>query len=292
MAILNPVAWSWEHLRQSTASLSGSRPEEYWPGQVASDTGPHIRHIGTRALRNALADGWDDFAANRTDLIMMALIYPALGLLLSRLAWGHDMLPLIFPLASGFALIGPFAAIGLMEMSRQREIERPMPWSASFSVFRSPALGSILLLGLMLVGLLGLWLAAAGEIYANTVGTLGPAGLGPDGLAAFLDATFRTPEGWTMIVLGMAVGMVFAIISFCLSVVSFPLLLDRKLRVSDAIVTSFRAVAANPVPMLLWGMMVAALLVLGSIPLLLGLAVVVPWLGHSTWHLYRRLVQP
>ena len=139
MAILNPVAWSWEHLRQTTASLSGSRPEEYWPGQAASDTGPRIRRVGTRALRNALADGWDDFAANRTDLIMMALIYPALGLLLSRLAWGHDMLPLIFPLASGFALIGPFAAIGLMEMSRQREIERPMPWSASFSVFRSPA---------------------------------------------------------------------------------------------------------------------------------------------------------
>jgi len=248
---------------------------------------PSIRRIELSDLGDALAKGLDDFAANRTDVIFLCAIYPIVGLILARLAFGYDMLPLLFPLASGFALIGPFAAVGLYEISRQRERGGSVTWSDAFAVFHSHSLGAIVVLGLLLMAIFLMWLSAAMAIYTLTLGPEPPASI-----TAFARAVFTTDAGWALIVLGMGIGFLFALLVLLISVLSFPLLLDREVGLRTAVATSVRAVMTNPGPMAIWGLIVAGGLVVGSIPLFLGLIIVMPVLGHATWHLYRRVVEP
>jgi uncharacterized membrane protein len=239
-----------------------------------------------RDLRAILARGLADFSAFRTDVIFLCVIYPVVGLVLARLAFGYDLLPLIFPLASGFALIGPFAGVGLYEMSRRREAGADVTWADTVKVVRSPSFGAIVLLGLLLMAIFLLWLLAAEAIYQMTLGPAPPVSIG-----SFIRDVFATSPGWTMIGVGCGVGFLFAVLAFGISVVSFPLLLDREAGVDTAILTSIRAVIANPAAMAVWGLIVAGGLVIGSIPFFLGLIVVMPVLGHSTWHLYRAVVE-
>src|SRR5262249_43283167 len=131
---------------------------------------PEIRRIGAADLRDALAEGFADFAAYRTDVGFLCLIYPPLGLILAALASGYRVGPLLCPIASGFALVGPFAAIGLYELSRRRERAAEAGWPDAFSVVRAPAFGKILVLGLTLVVVFLLWLGAAEAIYTMTLG--------------------------------------------------------------------------------------------------------------------------
>jgi uncharacterized membrane protein len=148
-------------------------------------------------------------------------------------------------------------------------------------------LGSIVLLGLMLVAIFVLWIATAAALHTAILGAEQPLSM-----EAFARDVFLTPAGWTMIVVGMGVGFLFACLAMAVSVISFPLLLDRDVGLGTAIQTSFRAVAANPVPMAVWGLIVALSLVVGSIPFFVGLIVVMPVLGHATWHLYRKVIAP
>jgi uncharacterized membrane protein len=247
---------------------------------------PHVRVIGPADLKLALVRGVDDFTAMPSHAMFLCVIYPLVGLVLSRLAFGYDVLPLLFPLVSGFALVGPFAAIGLYELSRRREQGLDVSWRRALDVWRSPAFGSILLLGVLLMAVFLIWLAAAQSIYVANFG-YAPAASIPD----FLKQVFTTRAGWALILVGNGVGFLFAVLVLAISVVSFPLLLDRNVGVAVAVLTSIRAVRTNPGMMALWGLIVAALLVIGSIPFLLGLTVVLPVLGHATWHLYRRVVE-
>jgi uncharacterized membrane protein len=244
-----------------------------------------VRHIAPGDIRDAVRAGFDDFGAYRSDVIFLGAIYAVVGVVLARLAFGLDMLPLLFPLASGFALIGPFVAVGLYEMSRRRELGQNVSWVNAFDVAERPAFGSIMVLGLMLIALFLLWLYVAWLIFANTIGPVEPASI-----SAFLHDVFSTGAGWAMIVIGVSVGFVFAVVAMSISIVSFPLLLDRDVGLDTAVKTSVRAVIANPLPMAAWGLLVAGGLVLGSLPLFVGLVVVLPVLGHATWHLYRKLV--
>jgi len=250
-------------------------------------TGFVVRKIDLSDLGDALRLGWEDFKAIPTHAVVLCLIYPVLGLVLFRMVLGHSLLPLLFPLAAGFTLIGPFAGLGLYELSRRRERgEEPSAMDA-MHVLRAPSFGAILGLGMFLLVLFGTWIAAADVIYIATFG-YAPAASIPD----FATRVLTTPEGWTLIIVGCGVGFLFAVAALCISVVSFPLMLDRHATAIDAIRTSLRVVRMNPFPMAVWGLIVAALLGVGSLPFFVGLCVVLPVLGHASWHLYRKVVEP
>ena len=172
-------------------------------------------------------------------------------------------------------------------MSRRREAGLDVSWKHALDVFRSPSIGAIAVLGLMLVALFLVWIAVAQSIYVAYFGYTPAAAM-----SDFLHQVLTTPAGWGLIIVGNGVGFLFAVLALTLSVVSFPLLLDRDVGAATAILTSVRAVLANPLAMAAWGLIVAALLAVGSLPALLGLTVVLPVLGHATWHLYRRVVEP
>jgi uncharacterized membrane protein len=252
----------------------------------ASPSLPVVRKIGMTDLKDALTEGVEDFRAIPTHVIFLVIIYPVVALALAQLAQ-NDLLHLFFPLAAGFALIGPVAALGLYELSRRRELGLDLAWTNAFGVRHSLSIGGIVRLGVLLAVIFVLWIAAAQAIY---IATFGEAPVGT--ISNFLHRVFTTPEGWALIVVGNGVGFLFAVVVLMLSVVSFPLLLDRDVGAGVAILTSVRVVLRNPVTMAMWGLIVAALLLIGALPLLIGLAVVIPVLGHATWHLYRKVVEP
>jgi uncharacterized membrane protein len=285
MTIRNPVEWGvdqFKHAAEAVESVgrAGRQTQQHWHSPA-----PAIRQVRTADLKEVLEKGFEDFAACRTDVVFLCVIYPVLGLILARFAFGERLLPLLFPLASGFALVGPFAAVGLYEMSRRREQGAAIGWADAFGVVRSPAIGAIVLLGLILMAIFLAWLGAAWAIYALTLGPAPPASI-----AGFARDVLTTERGWVLIAAGIGIGFLFALLVLAISVVSFPLLLDRETGLDTAVRTSFRVVAANPGPMAAWGLVVAAGLTIGSIPLFVGLIVVLPVLGHATWHLYRKAV--
>ena len=255
-------------------------------GSDASHTLPIIRKIRMIDLKDALAKGIEDFWAVPTHAIFLSIIYPVAALMLAQLTL-NNLLQLFFPLAAGFALIGPVAALGLYELSRRRELGLDLSWKHAFGVRHSASIGGILALGVLLAAIFLLWVAVSQAIYIANFG-YAPAGSIPN----FLRQVFTTPEGWTLIVVGNGIGFLFAVLVLMISVVSFPLLLDRDVGAVIAILTSVRVVLKNPVTMAMWGLIVAGLLLIGSLPLFIGLAVVMPVLGHSTWHLYRKVVEP
>jgi uncharacterized membrane protein len=285
MIIRPPQAWAWDMITQALNPSDPLRPSEYWAEARRVRTVPQVRVIGAADLRSALAKGFEDLGAFRSDVVFLCVFYPVVGLLLARLASGHNLLPLIFPLASGFALVGPFAGVGLNEMSRRREENLATTWADTFAVLRSPARGQILLLGFLLIALLLAWLASAQAIFNLTLGPKEP-----ESILAFAHDVLGTRAGWAMIGVGGGVGFLFALLVLTISAVAFPMMLDRNVRVDVAIRTSLRVFMVNKVAMAAWGLIVAALLVIGSIPALLGLVVAMPLLGHATWHLYRAAV--
>lgn len=254
---------------------------------AGDDRIPQVRKISLSDLADSLRKGLADFRANPTHALFLVAIYPVIGLLLARAALGYEFIPIIYPLVSGFALLGPFAAIGLYEMSRRRELGGEPSWRHFFTVFYLPTTGTILLLGCLLIALFLVWIAVADAMYVASFGYRNVTSLD-----AFLHNVFMTPEGHELILLGNLAGLGFAVIVLSLTVVSFPLLLDRDVSLPVAMATSVKAVMTNPIPMAAWGLLVAAGLAIGALPALLGLAVVIPVLGHATWHLYRKIVAP
>ena len=279
--IRNPAEWAVDQVVHAGAAAKSVA--ESIAG--THDAVPVVRRIAVGDLKDVLVKGFEDTGAYRTDVFFLCLVYPVIGLMLIGLAAHHAMLPLIFPIAAGFALVGPAAAVGLYEMSRRREGGRPANWSDAFGVISSHAFGAIAVLGLILFAVFLIWLGVAYVIYDRT---LGPEQ--PGSIASFVRDVFTTNAGWTMIAVGVGVGLLFAVLVLSISVVSFPLLLDREVGLASAISTSIRAVAVNPMPMAVWGLIVAGGLLLGSLPLLLGLIIVMPVLGHATWHLYRKVL--
>jgi uncharacterized membrane protein len=283
--ILNPIKWGFDQIRYVTLMV-GSLGRSLRGSEESRNTPlPAVRRTSTADLREVLVKGLADLEACRTDVIFLCLIYPVIGIVQVWLIFGYEMLPLLFPLASGFALVGPIAAVGLYEMSRRLEQGDRITWVDAFGVIRSPGFGAILVLGLVLLAIFLLWLLTAYEIYQLTLGS-DP----PSSFDAFIHDMFTTSAGWAMIVVGMGIGFLFALLVLAISAVSFPLLLDRDIGLYRAVLTSIGALAKNPDTMALWGLIVTGGLVIGSIPAFLGLLIIMPVLGHATWHLYRKMV--
>jgi len=255
-------------------------------GMVPAGEEIRIRKIGLHDLRVVLAQGWEDFLAKRGDLVFVGFIYPVAIALAGFYALHASVLPLLFPLVAGAILLGPAAACGFYELARRRELGLDSRWRHFLDVERSQAGLSLLALTGVMAFLFAMWIVAAWYIYAVTLGPEAPQSVG-----SFLREVFSTSEGWTMIIVGNLVGLCFAILALAISVVSFPMLVDRPVGWKRAMMTSFRVAYENPFTIAVWGLIVVGLLVLGSLPALVGLAVVLPVLGYATWHLYTRAVE-
>ncbi|TKA95731.1 DUF2189 domain-containing protein [Cereibacter changlensis] len=277
----NPLSWSADAVGSAVGYLSQATVST---GRDHAVDMPRVQRIDSEDLRDALRKGLEDMGYFRSDVIFVCLVYPMIGLVLATAAV-QGSLHLLFPILSGFALVGPVAAVGLYEMSRRREAGLETDWSALADVVRSPRFGAILALALFHLVIFMAWIMAANLIFKATLGSQTLWTLG-----SFAQAVTGTPEGWAMIGIGMAVGFVFATAVLAISAVSFPLLLDRDVGLVQAVVTSVRVLRRNPETMALWGLIVASALLLGALPALLGLVLVMPLLGHASWHLYRAAV--
>ncbi len=244
-----------------------------------------VRKISTADLFEALAAGYDDFKANPSHILLCIMIYPVVILVIARIGAGYEILPMIWPLFSGLALVAPLIAMGLYEMSRRREQGLTVSLKDGFNVLHAPSIGGILILSLAMIAIFLIWLLTARALYELTFS----GGIAVE-IADFAHQIFFTANGMQLMFVGTCVGFLFAVLVLCISVISFPLMLDRKVSALTAAKTSVCVVLANPATMALWGLIIALLLFVGFLPVFVGLAVAIPILGHSTWHLYRKVI--
>jgi uncharacterized membrane protein len=255
------------------------------PNKKKAVAQPTVRQIAIADVFDALRRGLDDFWDKPSHYVFLCLIYPVVGVILITWSSGGNALQLIYPLATGFALLGPLAAIGLYEISRRRELNLDTSWTHALEVRNSPAIPAIVAVGVLLLGLFVAWLLTAQALFNWLYGADVPTSI-----TAFVADVLSTERGWTLIIVGNLVGFLFAVVVLS-TVLTFPLLLDRDVGAAAALQTSAQAMVTNPIPILLWGLIVAVALFLGSLPFFVGLAIVIPVLGHATWHLYRKVVE-
>jgi uncharacterized membrane protein len=244
-----------------------------------------IRQIHVDDLRWALAQGWRDWTHRRSDLVFAGLFYPLICLVAIYVTLDQPLLPLLFPLVAGVSIAGPAVASGFYEIARREDAGEHAGWAHFFDPLRGRSREPLITLALGLALIWLAWLAVAWAIYGATLGYATPASIG-----AFVSRVLTTPEGWALIVAGNLAGFVFALATLAVSAVSFPMAVDRPVDAGIAMRTSIAAFRRNPAVMLGWGARVALLLAVGTIPFGIGLAVVLPWLGYATWHLYTRTV--
>lgn len=262
-----------------TQLVAGSLPS----GPSVAET--PVRGITVDDISAALTAGLRDFRAAPAFGLIVGAIYAIGGNLLFWVAASFDFLFIAYPMAAGFALVAPFAAVGVYETSRR--LERGGDLSVGSLVGSVPAHARRELGYMALVSAFGMigWIYAAGFVYALFFG------LRPLDYTDIVSAVVSTPRGIAFLVAGNVVGAVMATVIFSVSVVAYPMLLDRDVDFVTAMITSIRTVFAAPMVMLGWGIFVGTMLAIAILPMFLGLVVVLPWLGHATWHLYKRAIE-
>jgi uncharacterized membrane protein len=244
-----------------------------------------VRKITGEDLSASLRQGRDDFLDLRGDLLFAGLIYTFIGIAAVVMTNNGPLMPFLFPILAGVGLLGPVAAVGFYELARRREKGQEVHWFNFLDVRKRPSLDDMGIVAGLLLAIFALWLIAAGVLYATLFGWSTPTSF-----VDFVREILTTVNGWLLILAGAVVGAIFGWIVLALSVVSLPMLVDCDVSAPEAVSASWRAAHANKVEMIRWGLTVLAVLVLASIPLFVGLAFALPWLGYSTWHLYTRLV--
>jgi uncharacterized membrane protein len=245
-----------------------------------------VRKISDEDLRFALKQGFEDFKTFRGDVLIAGLIYTLIGIAAVVMTTSKPLMPFFLPVVAGVGLLGPIAAVGFYELAdRKEEGETDLHWYNFLDVRKRATADDMGMVAGLLLAIFFLWLLAAGALYAVIFGWATPASI-----PQFLGMIFGTAHGWALIIAGAVVGVIFGWIVLALSVASLPMLVDCDVTAAEAVSASWRSANANRAEMIRWGVIVTVLLVLGSIPLFVGLAFVLPWLGYATWHLYTRLI--
>ncbi|MDA1370563.1 MAG: DUF2189 domain-containing protein [Proteobacteria bacterium] len=244
-----------------------------------------INRIGLRDLWQSLREGYDDYGAKPSSIALLILFYFLFALVFSLFAFGQEMRYLVFPMVAGFNLIGPIVAIAFFEMSRRREKGLDMNWRSSFRFIHTHSFAPILALSFLMMVLYVSWVYMAELIYFGLFGE-NP----PSSMADFINQVLTTRRGGALIAYGNFVGFLFAFAAMALSVVAFPLALDKPVTAMTAITVSIKAFSLNVYVLAVWGIVVVVFIALGAALFLIGLAVALPILGHATWHLYRKIV--
>lgn len=253
---------------------------------ISGKVDPVVRPIKAVDIAEALGQGLRDFQAMPLFGLAFGALYAGGGIVIVLCLTALGMVYLAYPLAAGFALIGPFVAIGLYEVSRRREAGQKATISGIWSTIRSRSeLGWMAFVTLFVFVI---WMYQVRLLIALLLGL----NASFSSLHEFITVVLTTNEGLLFLAIGNAVGAALSLILFSLTVVSFPLLLDREVDFVTAMVTSVRAVVASPLPMIGWAALIVVLLIVSALPWFLGLLVTLPVLGHATWHLYRRIVAP
>lgn len=246
-----------------------------------------INTIGFPDVRAALAAGWHDFIRVPLIGLFFGGIYAAGGIAIFLLLKVYHEPWWIIPIAVGFPLIGPFVAVGLYETSRRLAAGEPMHFGQILTVILAQRKRQVAWMAFAVLFIFWMWLYEVRLLLAVFLGFKSFSSVG-----AFIDVVTSTSEGLGFLAVGTAVGAVISLILFCTTVVGIPLLLEREIDLITASIMSFKAVFQSPGPMLGFGLIVVALTFAAFVPMFLGLLVVLPVLGHATWHLYKKVVAP
>ncbi len=248
---------------------------------------PEVREIDVADVRASLRAGWKDFLQAPGFGLFFGGVFAAGGLLILALLSVFDMPWMIIPLAIGFPLIGPFVAAGLYAVSRNLAAGRPLKWTDILILMYRQRERQLSWMAFLVLFVFWIWIYQVRILLALFLG-FKPIW----SIQQFTEVVLMTPNGIAFLFVGTLIGFVLAMVLFASTVIAIPLLLDRELDFVTAIITSFKTVIRNPVPMLGWGVVVTFLAVVAMLPAFLGLVVVFPVLGHATWHLYTRAVEP
>ena len=246
-----------------------------------------IRKIGMQDLWQSLREGWEDYGEKPfSSFTLLALYYPFFVLVFTLTSLGQNLQYLVFPMVAGFTLLGPVIAIAFFEMSRHREAGQKMRWRKAFGFIHTSSFATILALSFLMTLLYVGWLYMAEILYFSLF-----AATPPSSVADFLNQLVTTRHGGALIFYGNFIGFLFAYAAMALSVVAFPLALDKPVTSITAVLVSVKAFTSNVVVLAAWGIIVAVIMLLGTALFFIGLAVALPVLGHATWHLYRKIVK-
>ena len=248
---------------------------------------PRVNALTTADIRAALMEGLSDFARAPLFGLFFGGIFAVAGILIVLALTVWDKSWMIYPVAIGFPLVGPFAAVGLYEVSRRLEAGRPLIWSEVLSVVWAQRLRELSWMAFVMLFVFWIWMYQVRLLVAILLGRMSFSTL-----EKFLTLVLSTGQGWLFLAVGHVVGAALALILFSITVISIPLLMEREVDFITAMITSVRTVVASPVAMLSWGLVVTLCVILACLPFFLGLLVILPVLGHATWHLYRRAVVP
>jgi uncharacterized membrane protein len=243
---------------------------------------PTVRRLTGDAPGRWLAAGWSDLRRSPLPSLIPGCLSALAGYCIVLVAVLDGRYLVVFPLLAGYLFVAPALAIGLYEISRRHQTGEPVSLPMTAVAFRRNTL-NILLMGLILVVLLGSWMWSVSLTFHWFFGA--------DPGGQFLVGGLMGLPTLTFLLVSNAIGAVFAVLAFVLSVVSLPMLLDQDVDVATAVATSWRACVANPRLMTRWAILIALAVALGIFTLFVGLIVILPVLGHASWHAYRDLVE-
>lgn len=246
---------------------------------------PELGEVSLDMLAESLRRGWADMRRAPGYALMFSAVYVLIGLGLAAITLATGKSYWLIFAAVGFPLLGPFAAVGFYEVSQRLSEGRALVASEIFAVIAHQRRRQLPSICAIIIMVFLFWFFLAHMIFALFLG-----------LSTMTNVSssweiYVTPEGQSMLLVGSAVGAVFALLLYSITVVALPLLLDREVDFVTAMLTSLRVVTENPLPMLIWAAVIAGLTFLAMLPAFLGLLLVLPLLGHATWHLYRLICE-